>query len=379
METAVLMRRKPKLAYVVTEDWYFYTHRLPFAQAAQKAGFEVVVITRYGSDAKRIEEQGIRVIPLAISRSGMNPLSELLTVSRLASLLRKEQPDVVHLIALKPVLLGNLAAYLARIPRRISTLAGLGTFFVDSRWSLLAAIIRRVLSQILRHNIVIVQNQDDEMFWVNAGVNAEQIIRLPGVGVDLGRFSPRPEPPGPPTVLLAARMLWTKGIGEFVRAAEILKSSGVNARFVLVGPIDKGNPAAISQRQLIQWQTARLIEWWGYRRDMATVYHQAHVVTLPSYREGLPKVLLEAAASGRPIVATDVPGCREVVKHGHNGLLVPPRDPQALAQALHILIEQPNLRRQMGRRGRELVEQHFARDHVVRRILSIYQQQVSSP
>jgi len=377
MEPSVLKQKPLKLMYVVTEDWYFYTHRLPFARAAREAGYEVAVVTRYGSAAKAIEAQGIRVIPFAISRSGMNPFYELATMLRLALLLRRERPALVHFIALKPVFVGNPAARLARVPHRVSTIAGLGTLFIDSRLGVLAKIIRWLLSRMLRGSVVLVQNQTDRAFWMQAGLDEEQIVLVPGVGVDLKRFSPRPEPPGTPVVLLPARMLWTKGIKEFITAAEILKSAGVEARFVLVGPVDEDSPVSVPQTQLEQWQAMGLSEWWGYRSDMASVYQQAHLIVLPSYREGLPKVLLEAAATARAIVTTDVPGCRDVVKQGVNGLLVPPRDPVALARAIRTLIEDPERRRRMGQRGRELVEQHFAQEKIIRHILSIYNQVVS--
>ena len=366
----------PKVLYVVTEDWYFRTHRLPIALAALKEGYEVVVATRLHDDASLFAKYGIRVRPFSISRRGMNPVQEMITAFRLAKLLRAERPDILHLVALKPILVGNIAARLAGVQHRVSEVAGMGSLFTgEQARSLLARLIRWLLSRLMQGGSIIVQNKDDRLFWKESGLPSQRLHLLPGVGVDTRKFTPSPEPSGLPVVLMASRLLWHKGVGEFVEASRLLKQWGVNARLVLVGTIDVGNPSAVSESQLQEWLKADLIEWWGYQPQMESIYSKAHIVCLPSYyREGLPKVLLEAAACGRPIVATDVPGCREVVQHGKNGLLVPPRDPETLARALRVLIESPRLRQEMGARNRALAEQLFDHRLVVQQILSIYKE-----
>ncbi|MEW6616666.1 MAG: glycosyltransferase family 4 protein [Thermodesulfobacteriota bacterium] len=205
-------------------------------------------------------------------------------------------------------------------------------------------------------------------------VSPKRATLIRGAGVNPNVFASRPEPEGAPVVILAARMLWDKGIGEFVEAARWLREQGIAARFVLVGDSDPGNPAAVLVARLDEWRRSGVVEWWGHREDMPEVFAQSNIVVLPSYREGLPKVLLEAASCGRAIVATDVPGCREIVRHNENGLLVPPRDSKSLADALKILIENPELRRKMGARGREIVEAEFSEEIVVRQTMEVYKE-----
>ncbi|HHH39735.1 MAG TPA: glycosyltransferase family 1 protein, partial [Sedimenticola sp.] len=343
-----------RLLFVVTEDWYFVSHRLPLAVAAREAGFEVAVATRPGEDRERIEAAGIRFLPLEIDRRGMNPFKETISVVRLARLMRRERPDLVHLVALKPVLLGNLAARLSGVKRRVSAVAGMGFLFTgEKRGGMLAPAVRRLLGQALRGSRVIVQNPDDaRLLRESLGVPAEDLRLIRGAGVDLEKFQPRPEPSGVPLVMLPSRLLWDKGVGEFVEAARRLLASGVQARFVLVGAPDPANPASVHHANLDQWQEEGVIEWWGHQKEMATVLAQAHLVCLPSYREGLPKVLIEAVASGRAVVTCNVPGCREVVAQGETGLLVPAQDAAALADAIRTLLEDPAWRRRLGEAGR---------------------------
>jgi glycosyltransferase involved in cell wall biosynthesis len=240
----------------------------------------------------------------------------------------------------------------------------------------MSSLIRWILARLLNaHRCrVIVQNPDDAELLKRAGVTESNLRMIRGVGVDTSAFLPSPEPPEPICVVLATRILWDKGVGEFVEAARHLKQEGVKARFILVGNPDLDNPAAVPETTLHAWQKEEVVEWWGHREDMAAVFQMAHVVCLPSYREGLPKVLLEAAACGRPIVTTDVPGCREVVREGINGLLVPARDAQALSEALFSLIINPELRTQMGRRSREIVLKDFSSEKVIAQTLNLYKE-----
>ncbi|MHB8828650.1 MAG: glycosyltransferase family 4 protein [Syntrophales bacterium] len=369
----------PKLLYFVTEDWYFCSHRLPLALAAQDAGYDVAVVTHVNEHGEAIRRAGIRLIPFNLSRRGMNPLSELAVLARLIAVYRKEKPDIVHHVAMKPVLYGSLAARLSGVPHVVNALAGLGYVFTSDqpKAKLLRPVIGSVFSMLLnsRRSRLILQNKDDRSLFIRKQFISEERIRLiRGSGVDPAVFSPTPESAGIPVVMLASRMLWDKGIKEFVEAARQLKTRSVYARFVLVGDTDPHNPATIKKEQLISWHTEGVVEWWGRHDDMPEILAQAHIVCLPSYREGLPKVLLEAASCGRPIVTTDTPGCRDVVRNGESGLLVPVRSTVELADAIQRLIASPELRRKMGARGREIVVNEFAIEKVISETLTVYEE-----
>jgi glycosyltransferase involved in cell wall biosynthesis len=370
-------RKRPKLLFLVTEDWYFCSHRLPLALGAQAAGFDVVVASRVNRHGPIIESYGLRLVPLTITRRGKNPFKELGAIARIASVYRREAPDIVHHVALKPVIYGSIAARISNVPVVVNAVAGLGYLFVSR--NLVARIARFFVQYAYRFLLnlskgkVVVQNDDDRALLTRvARLASDQTVLIRGSGVDMDVFSVQPEPEGPVTVVLASRMLWDKGVGEFVAAARSLRSVDTSIRFVLVGESDPDNPASISNDQLSAWLRDGAVEWWGRRDDMPEVFAASHVVCLPSYREGLPKVLIEAAACGRPIVTTDVPGCREVVRHGENGLLVPARDSRSLADALRQLIENAPMRRVMGQRGREIVETEFSEHKVVRETLQVY-------
>lgn len=365
---------RPKLLFFVTEDWYFCSHRLPLALAAQDAGYEVAVVTRVREHGQNIRAAGLRLIPLELSRRSANPLSQLLLLWRLVAIYRRERPDIVHHVAMKPVLIGSLAAMLAGVPGVVNAVTGLGWMFTSSSTSarLLGKFIALVFRFMLNRGWVIVQNPDDQAFLIRLGVLPTQIVLIRGSGVDILHFTPRPECDGPPLVILASRMLWDKGVGEFVEAARALLAQGIQARFVLVGEPDNANPAAIAESQLRLWQDEGVVEWWGRREDMPEVLAMAHIVCLPSYREGLPKVLIETAAAGRPIVTTDAPGCREIVRHGENGLLVPVKSVEPLITALRELTENPALRKDMGHRGRIIAVTEYSQELVNSKTLSVY-------
>jgi glycosyltransferase involved in cell wall biosynthesis len=368
--------RRIRLLFFVTEDWYFCSHRLPLAVAAQEAGYDVTVVTRVGACGDMIRAAGMKVIPLDMARRGRNPIRELSHVFRLARIYRELHPDVVHHVAMKPVLYGTIAARMARVPAVVNALAGLGYVFSARGTSprLLRVGIGMMLGALLRHGAVIVQNPDDAAVVSGLGVPDKRLHIIRGSGVDLRRFRALPEKQGIPVVVLVGRMLHDKGVVEFVEAARLLRAQGGRARFVLVGDPDRENPTSLSGAQLKAWRDEGVVEWHAWRDDMPVVYQGAHLVCLPSYREGLPKALLEAAASARAIVATDVPGCREIVRKGENGLLVPPRDPRALAEALHTLLDDPERRRRMGWRGREIVEKEFSLESVIASTLALYRE-----
>ena len=363
-----------KLLFYVTEDWYFVSHRMPLALAAQAAGYDVSVVTRVRDHKAAIRQAGLRLIPFENSRTGVNPLAELLTVLRLIRLYRHERPAIVHHVAMKPVLYCSIAASFAGRPRIINALAGMGWIFTaregGARW--LKLIVRWALRRVLPTGVVLVQNPDDAQLMADLGVAASQIVVIPGSGVDLTKFRPLPEPVSIPTVVLPARLLWDKGVGEFVAAARSLRRQGIQARFILAGLPDAANPAAVPPVLIRKWVDEGVIEHLGWVEDMPRLLAESHIVCLPSYREGAPKALIEAAAAGRPIVTTDVPGCRHVVTHGDNGLLVPARNADLLGEAIATLIGDPELRRRMGARGRSRAERDFGLDRVIEEVLALY-------
>lgn len=371
------MNRRFKLLYFVSEDWYFCSHRLPLAVAASEAGFEVVVVTKVYEHGEAIHRAGLRVIPFEMSRRSMNLLQEWQVLVRLIAIYRKEKPDLIHHVAMKPVVYGSFAAYFSGTGHVVNAMAGMGWLFTSGniRARLVKHLVRLLFRILLSPTRVIVQNPDDAVLMADVGVKNVHLIR--GSGVNTAVFCPGPEPIGAPLVVLPARMLWDKGVGEFVEAARQLKERGIVARFALVGEPDPENPATVSKAQLIVWHDESAVEWWGQRADMVQVYAQAHVVCLPSYREGLPKTLLEAASCGLPIVTTNVPGCRETVRNGTNGLLVPVRDASALAEALARLIVDSDMRRRMGKCGRALALGEFSQEQIIAETLAVYRESMA--
>ena len=371
--------RKQKILFVVNDAPFFLSHRLPLALAALESGYEVHVATPDSPLAGVIQRHGLRFHAIPLHRSSTRVWKELRSFQALESLYRRLQPDLVHHVTIKPVLYGGVAARLAKVPAVVYAVPGLGHVFVQTglRAKLLRSVVKRVYRFVFAHPHakVIFQNPDDQALLERAQlVSAADSVLIRGSGVDMNVFTPAPEPPGVPVVVLAARMLWSKGVGEFVDAARQLREQKIEARLVLAGDSDPGNPSAVPVWQLEQWHDSGVVEWWGACDDMARVLAEAHIVCLPSYREGLPKVLIEAAASGRPIVTTDVPGCREVVRHEENGLLVPVRNAAALAAALRRLILSPALRQFLGQRGREIAVAEFGLEKVIQQTLAIYKE-----
>lgn len=372
---------RKSLLFLVTEDWYFCSHRLPLALAARDGGYEVTVLTRVANHADTIRSAGLNLIPIKMVRRSRGMIGELAAIRELVRLYRHIKPDIIHHVALKPVVYGSIAARIAGLRNVVNAVAGLGWLFSSD--SLRAKTLRKSASlafrALLGRGRVIVQNPDDHATLVHAGLRADAVKVIRGSGVDLERFNATPEPNGRPVVLLASRMLWEKGVGQFVDAARALQGSGSEARFVLVGVPDVENPSAVPETTLQAWHDEGVVEWWGRREDMPAVIQQAHVICLPSfYREGVPKILIEAAASGRPIITTDTPGCREIVRHQENGLLVPPRDVAALATAIERLLRDPSLRQRMGERGRMIAVDEFSIQSVVRETLGVYEELLSS-
>ena len=365
-----------KLLFVVADDWYFLSHRLPLARAALREGFEVVVATRIGTKGQEIRDAGFRLIPLEhLKREKRSPLGELRAIRELTAIYRRENPDIVHHVALKPVLYGSIGAL--GLPLKIvNAFAGLG--YLESSRSPKAMILRTIIWNMMRFLLnrpkafTILQNFEDRDFAVNIlGMSEENTEVIMGSGVDLELFRSSPQPSGVPIVMLPSRLLWNKGVAEFVAAAELLTSTGVKARFVLVGDTDEGSPSAIPRSRIAEWNDSGSIEWWGKMNNMQEVIPQGSIICLPSYREGIPKVLIEAAACGRPIVTTDVPGCRDVVQHYVNGMLVPARNTDVLALTIRVLLGNSDLRARMGDAGRKIAA-HFSQDVVIEKTLTRY-------
>jgi glycosyltransferase involved in cell wall biosynthesis len=362
-----------KIILFANTDWYLYNFRLELAKTLRARGDDVIFLSPPGDYVQKIAELGFRWLEFPFSRRGMNPLAELGTIFRLWSLYRREKPDLVHHFTIKCVLYGSTAAHLARIPRTINAITGLGYVF-NAENRILGTIARLFYRLVLRKTQVIFQNPDDlETFTQAKLLRPEQAHLIRSSGVDLTRFTPQPETKNqPPLVILPARLLKDKGVLEFVAAARLLKKRGVSVRMALVGDPDPHNPSSVSPQEIQDWATESIVEAWGWQERMSDAYTASHIVCLPSHREGVPRTLLEAAASGRAIVTTDAPGCREVVRHGVNGLLVPPRDPKALAEAIQTLLENPQLRQQMALRGREIVEREFSSEIVIKNTLEVY-------
>ena len=364
--------------FLVTEDWYFVSHRLELAAAARRAGYDVIVATRVDRHGKRITDAGLTLRTVAFNRSGLNPLQEFRTLRQIIKLYRQEAPDIVHHVALKPVIYGSIAARIARIKGIVNALGGLG--YVFSSDSLRAKVLRWIVKPALRFSLgaanarLIVQNSDDRDMIVTDGLaNAGSIHLIRGAGVDPAGFRQVTVTNELPLVILPARLLREKGVGEFVQAARLLRAQGVKARFALVGKPDLANPTSVSQVEIDAWVGEGVVEFWGWREDMAGVFSQAQIVCLPTYYgEGLPKALLEAGASGCAIVTTDIAGCREIVRHGVTGWLVPRRDVEALANALRQAIERPELRQQYGASVRALIAADFSMNSVITETIAIY-------
>lgn len=366
--------RRQKIIFLITEDWFFLSHFLERARAALAAGYEVVVGARDNGRGAEIVSYGLRFAPLPFERRSAAPGSELRVLRAIKRLYSTEKPDLVHHVALKPIIYGTMAAR----GRAAIVNAPVGMGFVYSSWSLRARSLRPVVDLILGHALkaprsrVVLENRDDFAQLTDSGiVRASDALLIRGAGVDVDTIVPHPEPPGQVTVTLVARMLRDKGVAEFAEAAR--QVPGV--RFVLVGAPDPQNPASFTEDDL---RALPNVEWQGFRSDIPRVLAESHIVALPSYREGLPKALLEAMASGRPVVATDVPGCREAIIDGVNGLLVPPRDASALAAAIAALAQDRELRGRFGSAGRMLAERDFSVRQIARETLAVYRDLLGS-
>jgi glycosyltransferase involved in cell wall biosynthesis len=373
---------KKRILFVVNHAGFFLSHRLPVALAARDAGYDVHVATPRSKHSPLIAAQ-LPWSAVPMNRSGRNPVSEALSVAGLYRLYRRLRPDLVHHVTIKPVLYGTIAARAAGVPAVVNALTGLGHLFVDrpGRQKLLNRAIGVGYRFAFAHRNMrlIFQNEDDRSAFVSNGwVDADSTVLIPGSGVDPDVFVPPPAEPAEPVVVLATRMLWTKGVGEFVDAARLIRKER-NVRFLLVGEPDPDNPASVPVSKLQSWSQEGVVEYLGRRDDMPEIFRESSVVCLPSYyREGVPKVLIEAASAERAIVTTDTAGCRDIVAEGVNGLLVAPRNVAALAAAILRLLDDDDLRLRLGRAGRARVLNSFSIEHVLQATLKIYGELLSA-
>ncbi len=373
----VRLRNNKSILYLVTTDAYFLSHRLPLARAARDSGFKVLVATTKTLKSDSITQEGFTFIPLKkLKRTGQNPLEDLRALLEIIQIYRGHKPDIVHHVALKPVLYGSLAAWFTRVPRVINALTGLGYLFISTRWtsrflkSMVMGFFRALFNR--SNHTLILQNKDDFKKFAEF-VRPQNLALIRGSGVDTKHFCPSPKKTNnhPLKVALVARMLFDKGVQEAVDAVTLLKKHGTPITLLLAGMPDLENPRSICEQKLNEWHKSGDAQWIGHQDDVAKLYQTVDVALLPSYREGLPKSLLEAASCGLPIIASDVPGCREVVKDGDNGFLVP-LTPKGIAEALQKMAEDQALRHRMGKKSRLMALAEFSKERISEETLALY-------
>ena len=367
--------RSPRVIYLVTEDWYFMSHRLPMARAARNAGFEVHVATRVDRHARGIEDEGFRLHPMSWRRGSVDPRDHIRVVREVRMLYRRIEPDLAHHVALPSTVVGTLAA--TGLPVRcLNAMTGLGTMFssdgikVRMGRAILTLALRRLLAR--PRAAVLVQNPEDRAVVERLGVPAVRIALIPGSGVDIHAMRPAPEPAGPITVAFVGRLVASKGIRTLLAAHERLGRRGHDIRLLIAGVPDPANPTSLSLAEIEAWGGRPNVRHLGFVEDIAALWASAHIAVLPSHREGTPLSLLEAAACGRPLIATDVPGCRNIARPGVNALLVPPEHADALADAIERLAADAGLRRKLGQASRELAAREFSSERVGRDLVDLY-------
>lgn len=366
-----------RLLFITNEDWYFVSHRLHLAKIAIDNEFDVGLICNVSNDRKIIESMGVKVFDWQLSRGSINPFNELKTIFKLSKLIKNFAPDIIHSVAIKPVIYSAIISKF-QVTNSVYALGGLGFIFTSNNKK--ARILRVIISNALRllinnkKSIVILQNPENiDLLVSNNIVGKDRIKLIRGAGVDVDYFLPSKNKIGMPLILLPARMLWDKGIGEFVACAKAINEQGKKARFALIGGVDTDNPEAISKQQLQDWHTEDVVEWWGYQDNMLNVYQQADIICFPSsYGEGLPKALLESASCALPIVAFDVPGCREIVIDGVNGLLIEVKNQKKLNNAVEKLLNDKSLCLKFGKAGRALVLENFSQDRIGNQTLQVW-------
>jgi glycosyltransferase involved in cell wall biosynthesis len=369
---------KTKLMFLVNVDWFFVSHRLPIALAAIAEGYEVHLACQFTGHETELAAHGIVLHSLSLSRSGIGLFAELKSFMQMARVIRKVKPDLLHLVTIKPALYGGVIGRLLRVPGRIISVSGLGYIFISQtlKARLLRPLIAFSYKIALKHEStkVIFQNPDDQALLERVGaIRSEQGVLIRGSGVDVEHYQMQPEPLGIPVVLLVARLLKDKGVYEFVDAAKKLHQQNFPVRMVLVGEPDPGNPNTVEEAAITQWVTAGTVEYWGFRENINMTIAESNLMVLPSYREGLPKSLLEAAACGRAVITTDVPGCRDAIENNVTGILVPVRNSEQLAEAIKQMCTNEQRRYEMAAAGRQLALREFDIRKVVAIHLHLYQ------
>jgi glycosyltransferase involved in cell wall biosynthesis len=367
-----------KILLTANTDWYLYHFRLSLAKFLRDHQFEVVFVSPQGKYTSKILAEGFRWIPWNLGRKTIAPWRELTSILDIMAIIRKEKPDLIHNHTIKPVIYGSLAARMIGKQVVINSITGRGYVFQSN--TINVKLLRKLTVSLYRlavknpYNTLIFENRADKQFFTKLQIaNPERSYIIPGVGIDPDYYQPMPEPEGTPLVVFAGRLLWSKGVNDLIQAARLLHPK-VNFRLALVGQPDPGNPTSIPEDMILSWVDEGVAEWWGWHEDIREVFYACHIITLPSLGEGLPTVLIEAAACQRPIIATDVPGCNDIVSHNVNGLLIAPNDPQQLAEALGILLSDRNLRLKMGKAGREIVINKFSTPIINSTTFELYNQ-----
>jgi len=365
-----------KVLFVVNSSAFFVSHRLPIAQQLIDKGYEVHLATS-GEALAIFDEMGLSFHKVQFSRKGMHPLSELMTIWQLFKVFTDLQPDIVHTVTIKPYLYGGIAAKMAKVPAIVSAVSGLGVVFIATGFK--AKFLRAVLYPLYKlafshkNETVIFQNSDDADFLANwVAIHPSKVRLIRGSGVDLNTYQYSAEPLGKLVVTFVGRLLADKGIREFIDASQIVHSNGIEVDFWVVGDLDEGNPASIPKAEMALWKELPNVKVIGFQKNIADLYSKSNIACLPSYREGLPKSLIEAAACGRAVVTTDVPGCRDAIESNKTGILVPVNNAEALADAIEYLIENSDVRKRMGAAGRALAEKEFAIQKIVAEHMKIY-------
>lgn len=378
------MKKNKKILFIVNNLSYFVSHRLPIAEASKKKDFEISI--GYGEigniNTNLLRNKGFKIYPILMHRGGTNLIDEIKTIYSIWKLIKKVKPGILHLITIKPYLYGGVVARLTQVPCVVSAITGLGSLFIQNNFKirLIRSLVYPIYKFALGHKnqFIIVQNKQDSKFLMKWGVlDFKKIILLKGSGVNLSKFSKTNEPKGIPVVCFAGRLLKDKGVNEFVSAARILKERNVHSRFLLAGQRDLINPSGLTIKEIKHIQDEGYVEVLGYKKDISALYSKSNIVCLPSYREGLPKALAEAAAASRAIVTTDAAGCRDAIIPNKSGLLVPLKNAKKLADAINWLLDNPKERIAMGKAGRELAEREFGIEKIIQGHLNIYKKLIN--
>lgn len=369
-----------KVIFFSNTDWYLYNFRLSFAKFLRNHGIEVIFISSFGNYGKYLQKEGFQWIPIPMIRRSLNPFREISVLNKIIKIYKQEQPDLVHHFTIKSVVYGSLAARIAGISRRINAITGLGHIFTDTglRSRLLRPIVRILFRIALKGNKsrLILQNPDDVLIFRKANlVDFNHICLIRSSGVDTFRFRPSPHTKenSHVTVLLATRLLREKGVFEYIDAARHILNTNMHIKFLIAGETDPGNPSVIPIEQISRWRNEGKVIFLGHIENMEDLLKKTDIVVLPSYREGVPKILLEAAACGLPLIATDVPGCREIVDHNINGILIPAKNPEELVKAIIYMYSNYNTRIKMGEASRKKVLNEFDEQIIFQQTFSVYQ------